>query len=254
MAVMIVFHLVHPSPDSFDCSLLQKHEREISACRVFSAFPMKKAACHHCVEDASSSQFQAFMSNLHDDMDRENKAKTRVHNGSFSDWMLSLRSYGIPSHIAPINDEGRIRVKNHLEFLEGRKTADQVTRAGGASVIFLPLNSDIRFGRGKPIQQTSGNLRLSAIVDSYVTEYHQLRSKPEKTALAARIVKMVKEASGRFLQKHLGLWSEVSDEVAREKVSGLFRTLYRKRFDGEDSAGGRSRIDSPMNDGSDMEA
>jgi hypothetical protein len=237
---MIVYHLVHPSSDSLDFSMLQKNEQEISACRVFSAFPMKRVACHHCVADASSSQFQAFMSNLLQGMDSESKAKTRVHDGSFSDWMLSLRSYGIPSHIAPINDEGRIRLKNHVDFLQGRKTMEEVTRSGCANNIVIPLHSDILFGRGKPIQQTTGNLRITAIVDSYVTEYHQLRTKQEKTTLASTVVRMVKAASGRFLSKTSGVWTEVSDDVAREKVSGLFRTLYRKRFEGDEapSSGG----------------
>ena len=124
-------------------------------------------------------------------------------------------------------------MKNHLDYLQGRKTAEQLGTCDANSIIVLPLNSDILFGRGKHIQQTPGNLRLSAIVDSFVLEYQQLANKQDKTALAARIVQMVKAASGRFLSKHSGLWSEVSDDIAREKVSGLFRTLYRKRHTGE---------------------
>lgn len=187
------------------------------------------------------------MSQLLHGMDSENKAKTRVHCGSFTDWMLSLRSYGIPSHLSPINDEGRIRVKHHLEFLQGRRTTEQLVRAGVPDIIFLPLHSDILFGRGKPIHQTAGNLRLTAIVDSYVMEYNQLRNKQEKTALASKIVQMVKQASGRFLSRYSGVWTEVTDEIAREKVSGLLRTLYRKRNDGEDAGKHRrDLIDSPM--------
>lgn len=248
MAVLLIFHLVHPSPTALDCSSAHKHEQEISACRVFSALSLKKAACHHCVPDSSSPQFQVFIGNLLEGVDNDRRARTRVHSGSFSDWMLSLRSYGIPSHIAPINDEGRIRVKNHLEFLQGRKTQELLARGRAPqSSIILPLNSDILFGRGKPIQQTAGNLRLGAIVDSYVTEYHQLSSKQEKTALAAHVVQIVKVASGRFLSKNSGLWIEVTDDIAREKVSGLFRTLYRKRFDGgEDNAAGTARSHASM--------
>lgn len=78
-------------------------------------------------------------------------------------------------------------------------------------------------------------------------EYNQLRNKQEKTALASKIVQMVKQASGRFLSRYSGVWTEVTDEIAREKVSGLLRTLYRKRNDGEDAGKHRrDLIDSPM--------
>lgn len=207
--------------------------------------PIKKAACHHCVADASTPRFQTFLSLVLKSVNTENAAKTKVHSGSFTDWMLGLRSYGIPSHISPVNDDGRIRTKNHLDYLQGRKTVERLSFAEVKKVVFLPLNSDILFGRGKPIQQTPGNLRLSAIVDSFVLEYQQLANKQDKTALAAKIVQMVKTASGRFLSKNSGLWTEVADDVAREKVSGLFRTLYRKRSTEEGTNPGR---DSPMSE------
>ena len=235
-----------------DPSLLQVYQD------VLAIFPMKNAACHHCVQNSNTSVFQSFMTQTLSVMDSENKAKTKVHTGPFTHWVHSLTTYGIPTHIAPINEDGRIRLKNHLETLQGRKIGEQLLKAGDTDVIFLPLNSDILFGRGKPIQQTAGNLRLTAIVGSYVLEYHKLKLKQEKTALAARIVQMVKSASGRFLSRHTGIWTVVSDDVAREKVSGLFRTLYRKRLGGQDagereSAGSPSKQiveDAPMDDSS----
>ncbi len=228
MIVWLIFYIIDPSSKLIDASLLQMCQQ------LLSTFPWKKAACHHCVVDDTLPQFKSVLGQLLSPLDSANRAKTKVHSGTFNDWIKSLMTYGIPPHIIPINDDGRIRVKNHMEFLQGRKTAELLSRAGERNVVFLPLNSDILFGRGKPIQQTPGNLRLSAIVDSFVTEYHT-RNKQDKTALATQIVDMVKSASGRFLSKNAGIWTIVSDDIAREKVSGLFRTLYRKRFDGDDT-------------------
>lgn len=230
MTVWVFFHLTQSSCKIMDSSMLQMYQQ------LLTTLPWKKAACHHCLADDTSQHFHSFLGQLLSPLDSANRAKTKVHSGSFNDWINSLSTYGIPPHIIPINDDGRIRVKNHLEFLQGRKTGELLLRRGETNVIYLPLNSDILFGRGKPIQQTPGNLRLSAIVDSFVSEYHR-RNKQEKTALATQIVEMVKSASGRFLSKNSGIWMVVSDDIAREKVSGLFRTLYRKRFEGEDERG-----------------
>ena len=227
MTVWVFFHLTQPASKVMDSAMLHMYQQ------LLTTLPWKRAACHHCLADDSSHHFHTFLGQLLSPLDSANRAKTKVHSGSFNDWIGSLTTYGIPPHIIPINDDGRIRLKNHLEFLQGRKTGEQLLRGGETNVIYLPLNSDILFGRGKPIQQTPGNLRLGAIVDSFVSEYHR-RNKQEKTALATQIVELVKSASGRFLSKNSGIWMVVSDDVAREKVSGLFRTLYRKRFEGED--------------------
>jgi hypothetical protein len=144
-------------------------------------------------------------------------------------------TYGISPHLIPVTEDGKIKTKNHLEFLQLRKAREQYIQAGNYNLVDIPLHSDVLLGRGKPIQQHAGNLRLQAIVDEYVLEYHKLKSKHDKTALAQRVVRMVKTASARFLSKDNGIWMEVPDEVAREKVSGLFRTRYRTGYPKEAS-------------------
>ena len=131
-------------------------------------------------------------------------------------------TYGIPHHLIPYTVDGKIKTKNHLEFIETRKTGEEYAKNGAVETIELPKLSDILCEKGKVIQESCGNLRLQAIVDEYVHRYHS-SSKAEKTALAEEVVRMVKSASGRFLTKESGIWIETTDEVAREKVSHLFR-------------------------------
>jgi hypothetical protein len=57
--------------------------------------------------------------------------------------------------------------------------------------------------------------------------YHQdeidRASKPEKTEITMKIVPATKQHPGRFLKRNpYGWWSEVTDEVARGKVSTCF--------------------------------
>lgn len=133
-------------------------------------------------------------------------------------------TYGIPQNLIPLTEDGRVKTKNHLEFLQMRRLGEEMALAQSAvETVDLPLASDVLLGKGRPIQGHAGNLRLQAIVDTYVEKYCKLESKLEKTTLAGDIVIWVKGASGRFLSKESGIWREVPDDVARDKVSHLFR-------------------------------
>ena len=138
-------------------------------------------------------------------------------------------TYGIPHHLLPLTADENVKTKNHLEFLQMRKVGEEMAarqiglQQNAVETIELPLASDVLLGKGRPIQNHSGNLHLQAIVEEYLDEYHSMENRLEKTALASLIVRKVKDASGRFLSKDKGIWMEVSDEVARSKVSYLFR-------------------------------
>lgn len=144
-------------------------------------------------------------------------------------------TYGIPHHLLPLTAEEKVKTKNHLEFLQMRRVGERMAaerkeqegEGGGQTnvveTIELPLASDVLLGKGRPIQNHAGNMHLQAVVDEHLDQYHSIQGRLEKTALAALIVRKVKEASGRFLSKESGIWIEVSDELARNKVSYLFR-------------------------------
>jgi hypothetical protein len=142
--------------------------------------------------------------------------------GSHTEWMYDLMTYGIPHHILPFTADHKIKVKNHFEYLEMRRTGEEFAINVAIKTVMLPTNSDVLLGKGKPIQEAVGNIRLQAIVDNYVDRY-QSSKKTEKTALAVEIVQMVKDVSGRFLSKESGIWIEVPDDIAQNKVSHLLR-------------------------------
>jgi hypothetical protein len=89
--------------------------------------------------------------------------------------------------------------------------------------VMLPMPLDVLLGRGKPIVEYSGNLRLHALVREYLPRFSNMKSRNEKSSLAAEIVSTIKTSSGRFLSKECGIWVEVDDGTALEKVNRQFR-------------------------------
>lgn len=109
---------------------------------------------------------------------------------------------------------------------QGRVADDQKQR------IQHPTQYDVLFGRGKPYQGHAGNIRLHKVVDLYKSRYSQAR-RHEKTEIAEEIVQFIKNGgtkAGRFLKRIDGeeSWAEVSDSIARDKVSHALRGKPRK--------------------------
>ena len=150
--------------------------------------------------------------------------------GSYTEWMYKLMCYGIPHNLIPLTSEYKLKIKNHLDYLEMRMIAENPMNGSDGSkikMIDLPSNNDVLLGKGKPIQEYRGNQKLSLLVDTLVEQY-DTKSKSEKTAMAAEIVHKVKASKGRFLSKDSGIWTEVSDDMARDKVSHMFRHQRQK--------------------------
>lgn len=144
--------------------------------------------------------------------------------------MYELMCFGIPHRLIPLTEDYKIKTKNHLEFLAMRKIAEQFDADKNNEYIKmtdLPSNNDVLLGKGKPIQEFCGNQRLCARIDDHLGQYN-MKSKSEKTALAADIVNKVRMSNGHFLSKESGIWTEVSDDVARDKVSHMFRHQRQK--------------------------
>ena len=153
-------------------------------------------------------------------------------------------TYGIPVESFPLTPDYKIKNKNHLEMVDMLVKAESIAEASSALTladtpcILLPTRRDVLFGKGKPIQFSPGNQRLSLFVESLFDEYHNdSLSKSEKTALLDKIVDYVKSRGVRFLSKETGVWQEVTDDLARSKVSQLFRSMKA-------SSSGSSRRDS----------
>lgn len=92
--------------------------------------------------------------------------------------------------------------------------------------VISPMPNDVLFGRGKAIKEHPANIFLHSLVDERMLAY-EMSLKCEKTVTASEIMAIIKERGGRFLKMEGGNWVEVDSEVAREKVSHVFRSRRR---------------------------
>ena len=152
--------------------------------------------------------------------------------------LYELMTYGIPTHLIPLTESGKIKIKNHHEWLATVRASEEYASGGMHDTCVLPYSSDVLLGRGKPVQEHVGNRRLQAMVEDYVEEYHGYTRNTQKTELAMTITQRVLRAGGRFLTKESGIWIEVSDDIARDKVSHLLRARRRHVQSARTTGGG----------------
>jgi hypothetical protein len=107
-----------------------------------------------------------------------------------------------------------------------------MVQASGDIRIYRPSKNDILCGRGKPIQDHTGNLRMRNIAAKY-TDFYLNSRVHKKQEIVEEVVKLVKNSDGivaRFLKRvgRENYWVEVSDAVASNKVSHALRCIVRK--------------------------
>lgn len=88
-----------------------------------------------------------------------------------------------------------------------------------------PTALDVICGRGKRIQNHAGNRRFHQIIDTYRDRY-LAASKTEKTPISFEVLNKIRSDGGSFLQLDpvTGIYQEVGDLIAREKISHALRT------------------------------
>jgi len=172
----------------------------------------------------------------------------RVHVGSTVECMYALQSFGILSEQIPINTTtGKIKTKQHLKWLESKLQKEEALKENKPfNKIGCPMMKDVLFGRGWPIMKHPGNVMLRNIIDSKLEEYQNEKSKRGKTLIAQAIVCMVKqkEIGGRFLKEDSDWWVEVSNDMARQKVSIAFRDARKLKMNNSRSNGKKTQLNS----------
>jgi hypothetical protein len=158
------------------------------------------------------------------------QSHSSLNSGSQCECFYVLVSFGIPVKAFPIEVDGAVSTDVLLKQIKRYRMNEEADKAQANGSILFPLCNDVLLGRGRPYQEFPGNRRMAELVEEH-REVHQSGSKLEKTALANKITYIIKDPNGRFLKKtegENGDWVEVTDKVAREKVSHAFRTKTRR--------------------------
>lgn len=64
----------------------------------------------------------------------------------------------------------------------------------------------------------------------YVEKYSRADTKAAKSVIVFEIITAIRQAGGNFCKHKRGLWFEVGDKYAREKVSALLRDLLHSQY------------------------
>merc|ERR1712161_82578 len=115
-----------------------------------------------------------------------------------------------------LNNKGEKKTKHNNED----KLVDSIVR------VKFPTECDILCGQSRICAGHVGNKRFQAVLDTYAARYDNATSKQEKMITTKEIVACIHNSGGRFLKfkKEHGMWEEISNTAAREKVSHALRT------------------------------
>jgi hypothetical protein len=155
-------------------------------------------------------------------------------------------TFGLPMKQMPVSLSGEVDKTVHTTWIEartrnqGQKRIEPEFIDGDAG---MPDPFDVLFGRGKFVQEHSGNQIFRQMIEAY-RERYETAMKVEKTHIAKEIVQTIHDSGGRFMKQSDDRWIEVSLEVARDKVSHSFRNRRVSSSGGSRDNGRNSNSDS----------
>jgi hypothetical protein len=135
------------------------------------------------------------------------------------------------SHTRPV----RITREARQETLTYRDVADILNLGSAISSCLqaspcssddiVPQKMDILCGRDKEAFGHVGNKRFRTLISVRRDSYQNAKANATKTGITQEIVASIRECGGRFLRKdkQTGVWHEVGDDCAHEKVSHALR-------------------------------
>lgn len=98
---------------------------------------------------------------------------------------------------------------------------------------FHPHPYSVVLGRGK-VNDFIGNRRLKVVVALHLRDYVEAKSRREKSYVVARVMDTIREAcvgqEGAFVRCEDGIWYEVEDRLAREKIGVVFRDQLSHQY------------------------
>jgi hypothetical protein len=95
-------------------------------------------------------------------------------------------------------------------------------------VHFKPSDLSVICGRGKVSYNHPGNRRFRALFNMFLEDYSnavKAGRKIAKSAIVSTVIIIVRQTGGCFCKLEQGVWYEVGDYCAREKVSASFRDM-----------------------------
>lgn len=189
-------------------------------CQLMRGLPCRLSAIHFCYD---SMAWSPLMVTIKMAFNAFTRIRMRSHYGSHAKCMAALQGYGIQPCFFPIKEGGIMETKHWKTWLESQRRKERRTLPR-RSRIFVPGTFDVLFGKGSPLQNHTGNVKLRGLIADVKATYEKTE-KGRKNEVTQAVIEIVKESSGLFLKQDGDVWIVVDDAAAQLKVSTLFRSL-----------------------------
>jgi hypothetical protein len=85
-------------------------------------------------------------------------------------------------------------------------------------------------GRGKDTFNHVGNQRFRTLASMFLERYSRAITKAAKSVIVSEIIDVIRNAGGNFCKFKKGVWVEVGNHCAREKVGSLLRDFLHTQY------------------------
>ena len=211
--------------------------------RLFNIYPTKIASIHYCYDDIRIKRIVSLGSII---LGSTIRARFRSKQGSPTEIVYDLMTYGISPDILPFATTGKFIYTNHNLFIKQQQVFDsnisnnatmfaegdpqqQQRQHQQQRRVIVPQNSDILLKRGGQYHNHPGNARFHSIVNEHFQHYEE-SGKHEKKHVSQSIVNIIKYGESgkkvvmsRFLKLDDAGWIMISDDEARDRVAHAFR-------------------------------
>ncbi|CAJ1947377.1 unnamed protein product [Cylindrotheca closterium] len=222
--VVVVLYLLGPRSTQLEAGApgsMSSRKLAWKLCQLLRALPFRLSAMHICYDSLAWSPVLVTMKMA---LGAFTRIRLRSHYGSHAHCIAALQGYGIQPCFFPIKEGGTMDTANYKTWLEGQRRTERRTMPKRTRV-YVPGNFDVLFGKGSPLQNHIGNVKLRGLISDCKKTYEKTE-KGRKHEISQAVIEIVKESCGLFLkQGGDDSWIVVDDAAAELKVSTLFRSL-----------------------------
>ncbi|KAG7349839.1 hypothetical protein IV203_012436 [Nitzschia inconspicua] len=197
-------------------SLFPDKREAQEAQRVFGAIPTRIAAYHQCLPDTAFFRFTRAVVIL--SVDVVSRTRLKFHYNDDIETNYQLMTYGIPVDLIPRTGTGKIKLKNHQQWIRTRKVIEETKED---DPVECPGIHDVLFRFGKSYLSHPGNATFRELIEANFDEHNETTNTDTKMAVTWRIVEDIESRKGRFLVwDQRGWWKVTTDRAhIRSKVA-----------------------------------
>ena len=222
--VLCLFNVVQNANDPMEKDIVEKLVDSVPGRFTAIHLLLPDRPLYHCIKATYTLLFG-----------KKNRNHMRMHVGSTTEILYSLKAFGIPVELLPQNlkrDCRQALIKHNVwvDQLEAKDAARMNGHDFDQNPVYdCPMRKDILLGKGRQIMKHPGNKDLRHLLEEKIHLW-EAATNQEKAQLARDLVREICATGSRFLRaEEKGWFVEVDEDTARQKVSIGFRDTVKRR-------------------------